>query len=228
MHRQKYNIYFRKCIALVVISIYGSFFCWSCNNTGRSGSNMGLIQDEGTDSVVEGVLDTLLVSTRESKEDKLSAEELAKYPKPPFIIIDKGDFTLKLYDEEGKVEKTYPVGVAVNYGKKTRKGDQKTPEGVFEISMIQPSSGWSHNFGDGKGVIKGCYGPWFLRLKTPVSPHIGIHGTHDPASIGTRCTEGCIRMLNEDVAELKEKVKRGMKVIILPGPEDEKVNNGIR
>ncbi|MDD6850571.1 MAG: L,D-transpeptidase [Veillonellaceae bacterium] len=33
---------------------------------------------------------------------------------------------------------------------------------------------------------------------------IGIHGTHDPNSIGTNASEGCIRMYNQDVAELKE------------------------
>ncbi|MBR1487120.1 MAG: L,D-transpeptidase, partial [Synergistaceae bacterium] len=31
-----------------------------------------------------------------------------------------------------------------------------------------------------------------------------IHGTHDPNSIGTNVTEGCIRLNNADIAELKE------------------------
>jgi lipoprotein-anchoring transpeptidase ErfK/SrfK len=41
-----------------------------------------------------------------------------------------------------------------------------------------------------------------------------IHGTNEPQSIGKSVSSGCIRMLNEDVAELFEKVKIGTKVIV--------------
>jgi lipoprotein-anchoring transpeptidase ErfK/SrfK len=42
-----------------------------------------------------------------------------------------------------------------------------------------------------------------------------IHGTNDPRSIGKAVSSGCIRLLNEDIAELYELVKRGTKVIVL-------------
>ncbi|MDD4365864.1 MAG: L,D-transpeptidase, partial [Synergistales bacterium] len=45
---------------------------------------------------------------------------------------------------------------------------------------------------------------------------IGIHGTHDPDSIGTLVTEGCIRLLNENVLWLRERVAVGTKVLIEP------------
>ena len=65
-------------------------------------------------------------------------------------------------------------------------------------------------------MIKNAYGPWFIRLKTPWSG-IGIHRTHDPASIGSNATEGCIRLRNENLHTLKENhIKRGMTVWILP------------
>jgi lipoprotein-anchoring transpeptidase ErfK/SrfK len=41
-----------------------------------------------------------------------------------------------------------------------------------------------------------------------------IHGTNEPESIGKSVSSGCIRMLNEDVAELFEKVDIGTKVIV--------------
>ena len=43
---------------------------------------------------------------------------------------------------------------------------------------------------------------------------IGIHGTHDPASIGTRASEGCIRLENSQVEALKKLVCVGTKVVI--------------
>nr|WP_247871791.1 L,D-transpeptidase [Ochrobactrum sp. LM19] len=39
-----------------------------------------------------------------------------------------------------------------------------------------------------------------------------IHGTNEPWTIGTEASSGCIRMLNEDIIELYEKVKTGAQV----------------
>ncbi|HEY7749600.1 MAG TPA: L,D-transpeptidase [Aestuariivirgaceae bacterium] len=41
-----------------------------------------------------------------------------------------------------------------------------------------------------------------------------IHGTNEPRSIGRNVTSGCIRMLNEDVIDLYDRVAIGAKVIV--------------
>ena len=41
-----------------------------------------------------------------------------------------------------------------------------------------------------------------------------IHGTNQPWSIGRAVSSGCIRMRNEDVVALYEKVRKGAKVIV--------------
>ncbi len=46
----------------------------------------------------------------------------------------------------------------------------------------------------------------------------GIHGTLDNASIGWASSHGCIRMENNDVAELYSIVPVGTKVTIMDGP----------
>ena len=43
-----------------------------------------------------------------------------------------------------------------------------------------------------------------------------IHGTNKPDTIGKRVSSGCIRLTNEDVTDLYERVKVGAKVIVLP------------
>lgn len=43
-----------------------------------------------------------------------------------------------------------------------------------------------------------------------------IHGTNDPSSIGKHVSSGCIRMLNEDVMDLYDRVPTGTKVVVLP------------
>ena len=48
-----------------------------------------------------------------------------------------------------------------------------------------------------------------------------IHGTNAPSTIGQNVSSGCIRMLNEDVVDLYERVKIGTKVVVLPaGPRN--------
>jgi lipoprotein-anchoring transpeptidase ErfK/SrfK len=46
-----------------------------------------------------------------------------------------------------------------------------------------------------------------------------IHGTNAPSTIGSRATAGCIRMVNNDVIDLYERVKVGAKVVVLPAAE---------
>ena len=137
------------------------------------------------------------------------------------IVIVKKEFTLYLYSGTNLL-KSYPVALGRNPGDKERVGDCRTPEGRFHIDKIEESSSWEHDFKDGKGPIKGAYGPWFLRLytgkKTTNSGKawkgIAIHGTHNPASIGTLASEGCVRLHNENIKELKELVKIGTPVEI--------------
>ena len=132
-----------------------------------------------------------------------------------WLDISKGEHLMRVMSG-GEVLEVFGVAVGKNAGDKRRSGDMRTPEGSFTVEQVQDASWWSHDFGDGKGEIKGAYGPWFIRLKTGWRG-IGIHGTHDPASIGTDATEGCIRLRNEDVAKLKEKyIKIGMRIVIRP------------
>src|SRR2546422_4944376 len=44
-----------------------------------------------------------------------------------------------------------------------------------------------------------------------------IHGTHQPSTIGTFVSSGCIRLTNEDVMDLYKRVKVGSRVVVLPG-----------
>jgi len=44
-----------------------------------------------------------------------------------------------------------------------------------------------------------------------------IHGTNEPWSIGEAVSSGCIRMMNQDVIDLYERIPDGAKVVVLPG-----------
>jgi lipoprotein-anchoring transpeptidase ErfK/SrfK len=55
-----------------------------------------------------------------------------------------------------------------------------------------------------------------------------IHGTNAPSTIGTHVSSGCIRLTNEDVADLYSRVNVGTKVIVLPMDRRADNENGKR
>jgi lipoprotein-anchoring transpeptidase ErfK/SrfK len=44
-----------------------------------------------------------------------------------------------------------------------------------------------------------------------------IHGTNQPSTIGTNVSSGCIRLVNDDIADLYGRIKVGTRVVVLPG-----------
>ena len=140
-----------------------------------------------------------------------------------FIVIAKPEYRLYVCEVvNGDTLKRvhYPVCVGKNKGQKQKPGDMKTPEcsatHPFKITEIVDASKWTHDFGDGRGAIL-AYGNWFMRLKTPGHSGIGIHGsTNNENSVPGRGSEGCIRLRNKDLDELKAKYAFvGMPVVIL-------------
>ena len=163
------------------------------------------------------------------KKAKKEAEEKAKKEqaiikqnadqKKYSIFIKKSAFTLYLLDDKNNVIKAYDCTIGKNPGQKQKRGDMKTPTGTFLVDEICDASGWTHDFGDGKGEIKGAYGPWFISINTDAMSKgawggIGIHGTHKPELMRARDSEGCIRLQNQNVNELKQYVRVGTKVVI--------------
>lgn len=130
------------------------------------------------------------------------------------IIVSKKNFELIVINSQADTLCHFPCAIGINKGDKLKEGDCRTPEGVFTVSHILDSKSWSHDFGDGYGSRKGAYGPIFIRLSVPEHTGIGIHGTCFPESIGTRSTEGCVRLKNEDIVRLVKYLNIGTKVII--------------
>ena len=173
-----------------------------------------LLSSTGSAQTVQNTQTTQTEQTAQMAQPYKAYLEEIGYQK--FILISKDELTLKLIDKDGALIKEYGISCSKYYGNKEKRGDNKTPEGTFKINQLLNARGLSHDFGDGKGKIPNAYGPWFLRLNVPGFNDIGIHGTHLPESIGTRATEGCIRLKNEDIIDLKGRVALGTPVIILP------------
>ena len=130
------------------------------------------------------------------------------------IFVSKKDLLLSVVSESRDTLFQCHIACGENLGNKTRIGDRKTPEGKFKITKMYDATSWKHDFGDGQGMRLGAYGPLFFRLNVPGFNDIGIHGTIFPESIGTRSSEGCVRLRNEDIVRLYRYCYIGMPVII--------------
>lgn len=167
----------------------------------------------------KGILPTMAVEVPEYAGKLLANEE------DGFIIVDKNTMKIYRYDRFGVEQERVGIAVAKNFGSKHKRRDGRTPEGYFTIEGIYDSTEWLFTDDDGNtSKVKGQFGPRYMRLRTPVSSQIGIHGTVAPWSIGGRRSHGCIRMLNENILRFAEICKPGWPVIVSPGPKDMAVN----
>jgi len=169
------------------------------------------------------------VNAQDPGEVKRATVQLTPLPQKPtgtaFIVISKHDLTLSVYDRNAAGDTVlvaqFPCCMGKNKGNKQRRGDMRTPESPngkpFKITMIQDASTWRHDFHDGRGKIK-AYGHWFLRLATPGHKGIGIHGsTNNEKTVPGRASEGCIRLLDNDIITLKQHYAYvGMPVTVQP------------
>jgi len=44
-----------------------------------------------------------------------------------------------------------------------------------------------------------------------------IHGTNQPSTIGQFVSSGCVRLVNDDIEDLYQRVQVGTRVVVLPG-----------
>lgn len=141
-----------------------------------------------------------------------------------YIVIDKSDYELNVYDEKGWFA-TYPVVFGNNsLDDKKMEGDRCTPEGVFHIISKKVHEKWDR-FMALDYPTKESYEKFRLRKMRGEIPEnarigggVGIHGTwpHDDYIIDryNNWTMGCISMKNNDVEDLYSYLPIGTRITI--------------
>lgn len=127
------------------------------------------------------------------------------------LTIDRGNFKLRLF-KGLKFRKSYPIAVGM--------AGLETPAGRYAIQNKQvnpawhvPNSAWAGSLAG--QVIPGGAPNNPLRARwLGIANGVGIHGTSEDWSIGTRASHGCIRMHVSDVIDLYSRVPVGAPVLI--------------
>lgn len=120
-------------------------------------------------------------------------------------VPERGIFLFK----GGRFVKFYPVAVG--------RLDFKTPRGSYKVIEKQKDPTWVPpawaNLG-GKPIGPGKTNPLGDRWIGLSATRVGIHGTQSPYSIGDVVSHGCLRMYQEQVRELYERVSVGTPIRI--------------
>jgi murein L,D-transpeptidase YafK len=136
------------------------------------------------------------------------------------VIVEKKARTLTLLDH-GKVLKDYKIAPGGNpVGPKVRRGDHKTPEGVYVLdrrnrhSQFYRSLHISYPNAEDRARAR--------KLKIPPGGDIMIHGLpNDYGWLGSAhrahdWTDGCIAVTNEEIEEIWRVVPEGTTIEIRP------------
>jgi lipoprotein-anchoring transpeptidase ErfK/SrfK len=150
-------------------------------------------------------------NTRRGSPIKKELVEYASNYKPGTIVIETGERRLYLVLEGGKAMK-YGVGVG---------RDGFTWSGTHRITRKAEWPGWTPPAQMRKRVPDlptympgGPDNPLGARALYIGSTLYRVHGTSEPWSIGQAVSSGCIRLTNEDVTDLYERVKVGATIVV--------------
>lgn len=132
------------------------------------------------------------------------------------LIVDKAERQLYVYKEKnGKIEldKKFQVDIGKGTGKKEKRGDLKTPEGIYFLvsTKTQPEI----PFGTyGKLAFISDFPNPFDKLDKKTGDGIWLHGVPDNVSL-ERGSRGCVVVRNETLDYLKVLVTTGTTALII-------------
>jgi lipoprotein-anchoring transpeptidase ErfK/SrfK len=156
-------------------------------------------------------------------DPKYLRQEVA-YPRhdpPGTLVVDPGNKFLYLVLENGRALR-YGVGVGkegLAWSGRARIGRKaEWPHWTPTADMIRREPERNGPWRGGMaGGLKNPLGPRALYLYEGGRDTLyRIHGTTEPETIGTNVSSGCIRMFNQDIIDLYDRVPVTTNVIVLP------------
>ncbi|MBZ8134938.1 L,D-transpeptidase [Afifella sp. IM 167] len=133
--------------------------------------------------------------------------------RPGTIVVKTGERRLYLVMRGGKAMR-YPVGVG-RRGKQWQ-GRTRITRKVVDPTFTPPAQVKRDIPSLPDLIPPGPRNPLGPRAMTLARGEYAIHGTNRPNSVGGYVSYGCIRMYNQDVVDLFERVRVGTPVVVLP------------
>jgi lipoprotein-anchoring transpeptidase ErfK/SrfK len=183
---------------------------------------------------------TTLTTPVSRQADPSFARKVVTYPtpvSPGTIVIDPGSHFLYLVQGGGQAIR-YGVGVGGEgfgwSGSATVHSKQEWPDWYPPAEMLQRKPELREHMTQlqsGIGMPGGPENPIGARAlylwQGNKDTLYRIHGTNEPWTIGQNVSSGCIRLTNDDVTDLYNRIPVGTKVLVLATAYSEPVASGI-
>jgi hypothetical protein len=131
---------------------------------------------------------------------------------PTVITIDRDHFRLRLF-KRLRISKRYGIAVGMA-GLETPAGQYRIQSKQVNPAWHKPNSSWVPPDERGDVVPGGDPSNPLKARWMGIYDGVGIHGTSEDWSIGSRASHGCIRMHVSDVIDLYDRVPIGAPVLI--------------
>tara|TARA_R110002072_G_scaffold228234_3_gene385038 strand:+ start:7368 stop:8600 length:1233 start_codon:yes stop_codon:yes gene_type:complete len=189
---------------------------WMCNPTNVAGARSYTVQSGNQlDSIArkfrkDGIkieAGTIAVLNRISNPNLLRVGQKLKIPVAPIsAVLEKRSYALMLFVGD-ELLRLYWVG----HGKNDR-----TPVTTFTVIAKQARPDWTAPDGNvyAYGRKENILGEYFIKFGHDQYSGFGAHGTPMPETICTQSSMGCLRMFDQDIAELFEILPRGANVVV--------------
>jgi len=139
--------------------------------------------------------------------------DYASHETPGTIVIDTRNTFLYLVLDGGRAMR---YGIGVGREGFTWSGEQSVTRKTEWPDWRPPADMLSRQPYLPRFMAGGPGNPLGARAMYLGQTEYRIHGTNNPDTIGQRVSSGCIRLTNEDVADLYARVQIGAKVVVLP------------
>lgn len=164
--------------------------------------------------IEKALKDPVLTRFMQPKRTKLAAQvtrgTLIKQH-PTILTVNRSTFKLRLW-KNLRWSKTYKIAVGAA-GHDTPRGTYKITNKAVNPAWHVPNSAWAGSLAG--SVIPGGAPNNPLKARwLGIVNGVGIHGTAEEWSIGTRASKGCLRMRVKDVVDLYPRVPVGTTVLI--------------
>ena len=141
---------------------------------------------------------------------------------PGTLVVDPANRFLYLVQDNGMALR-YGVGVGkagLEFSGSANVGYKRTwpswrPTDAMIAREPERNSPWKNGMAGGPTNPLGARALYLF--KNGQDTLYRIHGTNEPWSIGEAVSSGCIRLMNQDIIDLYDRVPDGTKVVVLPG-----------
>ncbi|HWW46388.1 MAG TPA: L,D-transpeptidase [Xanthobacteraceae bacterium] len=214
-----------KALVRLAAAAASTLFLAACNTTSapqpEAPSLFSSLDVQRYSAVTDEAFHVPAVELAELKPENM--RQLVDYPTrhaPGTLVVDPHQRFLYLVQEGGKALR-YGVGVGkaglefsgtavVNH---KRKWPNWTPTPNMIAREPDRYAKWASGMKGGESNPLGARALYLF--KDGKDTLYRIHGTNEPATIGEAVSSGCIRMMNQDVIDLYNRIPNGSKVVVL-------------